>query len=59
MLIIALIKDGTWEPRKTIKNIKMKLCKHDYKQSKFYSLCGSTIKTCTKCGKVVQIEGWK
>ena len=55
MLVIALIKDGTWEPKRTWMKTKQKICRHDYEMSKFYSLCGSTIKKCKKCGKVVEI----
>jgi len=55
MLVIALIKDGTWKPKKTWIKIKQKLCKHDYVMSNFYSLMGSTSKKCKKCGKVVEI----
>lgn len=55
MLVIALIKDEKWKPKETLKYIKQKFCKHDYEVSKFYSLCGSTHKTCKKCGKIIDI----
>lgn len=38
------------------KTIKQLFCKHKYEQSRFCALDGSTIKTCSVCGKIVQIE---